>query len=258
MHIQHDESTHQDALQLGQVQPDQINTVLLLLVGEGNISLHGLGIAGFHLIQGLLSTAGPHDLIHRQSRLGGEGSKEPILSDDAILWVCTHCCLGHGMKAFHHALFDITQPLLHRASRGLHGSGEGHLFFDHVIRVDDVLLLFLGKGDETDGIETFAEVLLDSLWIPGLRHDAQQLVVRQEVETREGSPLRLQVSLEALLDLVQGFIGTAQTLQELWDVKRFHGLVVGLTHLLEPIFPHLVHRLELGALCRKLTLNVLG
>ena len=27
----------------------------------------------------------------------------------------------------------------------------------------------LGKGDETDGIETFAEVLLDSLWIPG-RH----------------------------------------------------------------------------------------
>jgi hypothetical protein len=26
----------------------------------------------------------------------------------------------------------------------------------------------LGKGDETDGIETFAEVLLDSLWIPGI------------------------------------------------------------------------------------------
>ena len=47
---------------------------------SGALPAPRLGIAGFHLIQGLLSTAGPHDLIHRQSLAKGHGWYEGFLS----------------------------------------------------------------------------------------------------------------------------------------------------------------------------------
>ena len=54
-----------------------------------------------------------------------------------------------------------------------------------------------------DAGEAFVDVLLDLLRVTLLAKDLQQVVVGQEVETREALALRLQVLVQALLDLLQ-------------------------------------------------------
>ena len=54
-----------------------------------------------------------------------------------------------------------------------------------------------------DGVEALAQVRLDGKGVTCLGEDLQQLVVGQEVEAREDDALRLEVRLEALLDLVE-------------------------------------------------------
>jgi len=55
---------------------------------------------------------------------------------------------------------------------------------------------------------------LNSLRVPGLREDLEQLVVGEEVEAREDEPLRLQVVLQTLVDLVQETVVVLERLQE--------------------------------------------
>lgn len=52
-----------------------------------------------------------------------------------------------------------------------------------------------------DVFETFPQVRLDGSGIPSLRQDLQQLVVRQEVESREGVAFCLQVFTKPFLNL---------------------------------------------------------
>lgn len=55
---------------------------------------------------------------------------------------------------------------------------------------------------------------LYSSWIFSLWQDLQQLIVRQEVESREGITFGLQVFTETLLDLFQKLVTFAQVIQQ--------------------------------------------
>ena len=62
--------------------------------------------------------------------------------------------------------------------------------------------------------KAFSEVRLDSSWVFGLRQNLQKLIVREEVEPREGGSFRLQILAESLLDLVQQFVALSEVLQQ--------------------------------------------
>ena len=64
-----------------------------------------------------------------------------------------------------------------------------------------------------DIVETFLQVWLNSLWVLGLSQDLQEVVVGQEVESREDLPLGLQVHVQRFLDLLQFGVHLVQLLQ---------------------------------------------
>jgi hypothetical protein len=79
----------------------------------------------------------------------------------------------------------------------------------------DLMLIrwFSTEVHATNRVEAFAKMLLYSMRIPRLREDAKKLVIRKEVEAREGCTLRFKVRLELLLDLIKGFVGPLKLIQ---------------------------------------------
>ena len=57
--------------------------------------------------------------------------------------------------------------------------------------------------ERLDVVEALVEVPLHRLRVLGLAEDLEQVVVAEEVEAREDLPLRLEVHVERLLDLLQ-------------------------------------------------------
>ena len=70
---------------------------------------------------------------------------------------------------------------------------------DAVVRRRCVLGAVAAEIQRLDAVEALPHVRLDSPWVARLRQDLEQLIVRQEVEAREGHALLLQVVLQRVL-----------------------------------------------------------
>ena len=57
---------------------------------------------------------------------------------------------------------------------------------------------------------------LDSFWVLGLAENLEEIVVGQEVESREDLAFGLQVHVEGFLDLFQLVVHVIQLLQKTW------------------------------------------
>ena len=90
-----------------------------------------------------------------------------------------------------------------------------------------------------------------------LREDLKQLVVREEVEAREGRALELEVVVEALLDLVELLVGVEESVEQPGR-RHLHDDVRVLVALDHAVLEELVDLVELGRLRGELLLDVLG
>ena len=67
--------------------------------------------------------------------------------------------------------------------------------------------------ERLDVVEALVEVPLHRLRVLGLAEDLEQVVVAEEVEAREDLPLRLEVHVQRLLDLLQLGVHVVQFFQ---------------------------------------------
>ena len=77
----------------------------------------------------------------------------------------------------------------------------------------DFAKLLASKFYPCNVLKALPEVRLYSSWVLGLRENLKQLIIREEIETREGHSLSLQVLTESLLYLVQQLVALSKVLQ---------------------------------------------
>ena len=75
-------------------------------------------------------------------------------------------------------------------------------------------MTYLDDVERLDVVEALLEMRLHGLGVLALAQNLQQVVVRQEVETRENLSLRLQVHVQALLYLFQLVVHVVEILQK--------------------------------------------
>mmetsp|Transcript_25011 Transcript_25011/g.71933 ORF Transcript_25011/g.71933 Transcript_25011/m.71933 type:complete len:286 (-) Transcript_25011:3199-4056(-) len=196
VHIEHDQGAHQHPLQLRELHPHDRHRVLQLPLVKVDVLLHGVRVrARGDGDQSFLSELGPHDLVDQQLRLRREGAVEqPLGALRPILGIRLQGALRRIVQAVDHGDLDLCKPFLYDGTR--HDRlDEGHLLLDHVGHGDDVRLFRGAELHPVDRVEALAHVLLHRMWVARLRQDAEQLVVGQEVESRECCTLCLEVSL---------------------------------------------------------------
>lgn len=98
---------------------------------------------------------------------------------------------------------------------------------------------------------------LDSLSIPGLRKDFEQLVIWEEIETWECCPLGFEVILQTFLDLVELPVAALESLEKnvTGASLDYLGCLFSSDH---DIFPELVNKLELFGFRWELLLDILS
>ena len=241
MHVQRDQRAEGHALQLGQVPAHQLRHVEQLLVTLGVV------LAQLLRLNRLLRLLRPVDLVARQDDLA-----RPL--EDPLRPRCLRI-VGHAQAHLrvdrrpHHAL-HVGEPVLHRPL-GTHLvvpldplalAGEHHRDLEPAVgrRV-------LVKGHLVDRFKALAQMRLDRPRVFGLRQDLQQLLVGEEVESRERLPLSLQVVRQPLLHLLERLVGPGKDGEEVGGVGEAQRVGV-LGRDLEALAPLPVARLELGRL----------
>ena len=68
--------------------------------------------------------------------------------------------------------------------------------------------------DPVDALKAFSQMRLDSCWVFGLGENLQQLIIREEIESRESHPLGLQVLTQSFLNLFQQLVALTKILQK--------------------------------------------
>jgi hypothetical protein len=86
-------------------------------------------------------------------------------------------------------------------------------------------------------------VLLNWLWVLGLTDDLQEIIIRQEVETREKATLSLEILTQVLLDVLQLLVQLLENVDKalnnqsavgiLFLVDSFHFNLEVLVHLVK-------------------------
>mmetsp|Transcript_1967 Transcript_1967/g.4470 ORF Transcript_1967/g.4470 Transcript_1967/m.4470 type:complete len:317 (-) Transcript_1967:3047-3997(-) len=166
-----------------------------------------------------------------------------------------------------HGLLHARKPVLDLSS-GLEVLAQRDVLSlraDHPIDVDGSLvlgpdrraLMLAPEVKLLDRVKALHHVRLYRLHVARLGQDLEQLVVGEEVEAGERHPLKLQVLLERLLDLIEGLVPLLEVIRKpgLGPSPHTVGVFIGLLH--DPL-ETLVNVEELLRLQWELPLNVGG
>eukprot|EP00962_Isochrysis_galbana_P028268 scaffold8907_cov105-Isochrysis_galbana.AAC.5 len=147
----------------------------------------------------------------------------------------------------HHVGLDAEQPRLDRPAaqsrrRQRHVLLVGRVDPDRLEHLLAVLAHFLHL-ERLDRLEALAHVRLHRLRVARLAEDLEQVVVGQEIEAREGLPLRLEVLVERLLDAVELLVHHVEAIENAWRgaasqrggrlAQRPHCAAEGVVHVVE-------------------------
>mmetsp|Transcript_24998 Transcript_24998/g.71872 ORF Transcript_24998/g.71872 Transcript_24998/m.71872 type:complete len:360 (-) Transcript_24998:1877-2956(-) len=163
-------------------------------------------------------------------------------------------------QACDHGGLDLAQPLLDvpLLVPGHHVDGSEQvddLALDGHHRFDNLVLVI--EADGVDTLKTLPHVRLHGSGILRLRQDHQQLVVRQEEESRKRKALGLEIVVQALLNRVQDLVGIRHICQQAFDVGNVEDVRI-LHHSCHRRAPERINALELLGLGRHLADNILG
>lgn len=255
MHIQDDKCTHHVSLQHCQVSSHKVNHVFQLLIRELEEFFKSLLILALHnLVDGIGHSSSPHHLVNSEDSLSAF-CEQPLVSMSSIWWVGLQTLHGNVIQGIPHLHFDHRQPQLDW-TLGNNWYFEGDIFHfcrphaENFRRLPSLCELHLHYI-----VEALSQMRLDSLGISSLREDLEELIVGEEVETRECSSLRLEVVFETLLDLIKILVVLLELTQQLLIVADFQHLwsFLGPSHM---VLPELINMLELLCLVWQLLLDV--
>ena len=248
VHLDDDERRHDLVLQLVELGAHEEGELLELAEHLLVIVLHSLGACTVHV---LLDAQSPVE-----GRDGDGGLRRVREHEGAALLhlVLAQSILDELAHREAHHLLDDAHPNLHRAL-GVDGRHEGDYLLLGRDHVGHRTVLALHRDGE-DRLEALAKVRLHRVRVLGLREDRDQLVVRKEVEAREGRALRLEVVGEILLDALELVVRLDPLLEQLVVVAKGDDLG-RLAHAVERLPPEPVHVREALRLGGQLALDVL-
>lgn len=147
-----------------------------------------------------------------------------------------------------HLILDGEEPLLYLAFR-----------WEELVEVDDFLLggdhashhVRCVDVESVDAVEAFLEIALDCFDVAGFGEDFDELVVGEEVESRELPSLVFEVVVEGFLDVVEGFLVFAPGFEGFLGVHAFVD-ELDLVCLAHERFEVFVDHVELGGLFAQL------